>query len=339
MYCRSCGKELPENALFCGYCGARVQAKPESNAAAAPLNPESAAASAPTKTEPAAASAPTKPESAAAASLNAMSSRVKASGQSGELPLGPEEAFDFGLSANDRGVFSLIGGRLKSVFTSFLSLFREPKRLIPALILAVVWLALDILKASGVEHGTLKAASFLTFANGGMDGGFMGFLGGLLGKGLCAGALSSLIGRFSKARGGEKRSFADTLRGGFGFRKENLWSWLAGIGAGLLLFLFISGGAVRISFMAGAAAAYLAARSALRNGLLKQLLSFAAPKGRGAGGLNAAGLISGLALGFAAAALLSLADQWLVLLIPGGILLLGGAVMMILQAAGVLAVS
>ena len=94
---------------------------------------------------------------------------------------------------------------------------------------------------------------------------------------------------------------------------------------------------MRISFMAGAAAAYLAARSALRNGLLKQLLTSLTAKGRGAGGRSAAGLISGLALGFAAAALLSLADHWLVLLIPGALLLLGGTVMTILQAAGVLA--
>ena len=327
MYCRSCGKELPQNALFCGYCGAHVSVKTEPAAAPAPKKPEPAAAAA----------APTKPESAAAAPAQPF--RFRASGQSGELALGLEEAFDFGPSSNEKGVFSLIGGKLKSVFASFLALFREPKRLIPALILAFVWLVLDILKASGVEHGTLRAASFLTFANGGMEGGLLGFLGGLLGKGLCAGALSFLIGLFSKARGGEKRSLADTLRGGFGFQKDSLWSWLAGIGAGLLLFLFFSGGAVRSAFMAGAAAAYLAARSALQKGLLKQILSSAAPKSRGAGGPRAAGLISGLALGFATAALLSLTDQWLVLLIPGGILLLGGAVMMILQAAGVLVVS
>jgi hypothetical protein len=166
-----------------------------------------------------------------------------------------------------------------------------------------------------------------------MEGGAAGLIGGLLGKGLFAGAVTSVVSAFAKKQGGEKRSLGGTLKGGFGFTRETFRAYLAGVGAALLLYLFISGGALKMSFMAGAAAAYLAARAALQNGFLKKLLSSFTSGGKAQAGPGAAGFLRGMALGFAAAALLALAEKRLALLIPGIVLLSGGGVMLILQAA------
>ncbi len=102
----------------------------------------------------------------------------------------------------------------------------------------------------------------------------------------------------------------------------------------MLLYLFISGGATRISFMGGIAAAFLAARAALNNGFLKNLLgSFT--KSKSPSNPNVQGLMRGLSVGFGAAALIGLSNVNLILVITGSVLLLGGIVMMVLQATGV----
>ena len=88
-----------------------------------------------------------------------------------------------------------------------------------------------------------------------------------------------------------------------------------------------------MAFMAGAAAAYLAVRATVHNGFLKKLLSSFTSRGKAQAGPGVAGFLRGMALGFAAAALLALAEKRLALLIPGIVLLLGGGVMLILQAA------
>ena len=231
------------------------------------------------------------------------------------------------------GPLKVIGSSLKSFFSSLAAAVREPRQLIPALVLAVLWLVLGILKSAGIEPVPVKALSFLTFANGGMEGGTAGLIGGLLGKGLFAGAVTSVVGALRKKQGGEKRGLGAAVRGGFGFTRETFWAYLAGAGAALLLYLFISGGALKAFFMSGAAAAYLAARAALHNGFLKKLLSSFTSRGREQAGPGAAGVLRGMALGFAAAALLALAEKRLAILIPGIVLLLGGGAMLILQAA------
>lgn len=231
------------------------------------------------------------------------------------------------------GPGKVIGTGVKSFFTSIGSAFKDPKRLIPAFVLAVVWLTLNILQACGINPIPTKILSFFTFANGGMSGGVIGAIGGILGKGIFAGALVSLIGLFSR-KGGGKRSFVETLKGVFGISLDTLWAYLTGIGAAMLLYLFISGGATRISFMGGIAASFLAARAALNSGFLRQLLgSFT--KRKSPSNPNVSGVIRGLSVGFAASAFIGLSNINLILIITGSVLLFGGIVMMILQATGV----
>ena len=227
----------------------------------------------------------------------------------------------------------VIGDTFKSLFSSVTSFFKDPIKLIPVIILAVLWLTVNLLQAFGVNLMTVKVFSFLTFAEAGMHGGILGALGGIIGKGIFAGAAVSVIRLFTQKKG-EKRSFKEIIKGSFGFSLDTLWGCLTGAGAAMLLYLFISGGATRISFMGGIAASFLTARAALNNGFLKRLLgSFT--KSKSPSNPNIQGILRGLSIGFAASALIGLSNINLILIITGSVLFIGGITMMILQATGV----
>ncbi len=296
MYCPKCGSLLPDDANFCDNCGNRVGGELQ-NAADTPQSFDFAA-----------------------------------QGSAGEAALGTLGAVESGAPA-PKGPVGVVGSGFKSLFTSIGAAFKNPKKLIPAFILAGVWLTLNILRAFGIEPLPVRMLSFLTFANAGTSGGIAGAVGGIVGKGVFAYALVSLIGLFTR-KGGEKRRFVDTLKGAFGVTLETLWAYLCGIGAAMLLYLFISGGATRISFMGGIAASFLAARAALNTGFMRRLLgSFT--KSKSPSHPNVSGLIRGLSVGFAASALIGLSGVNLILVITGSVLLVGGIVMMILSATGV----
>ena len=317
MFCTKCGNKLPDNAKFCDKCGNPVGSVP---------NNQSVNNQTPAQTPPVQSTVKRAPEPQAF--------RFSALNVSGEAAYGAIGNTAMSAVSNAiPGPGKVIGTSVKQFFTSIGAAFKDPKRLIPAFVLAVVWLVLNILQSCGINPVPTRNLSFLTFANGGMSGGFFGAVGGIVGKGVFAYALVSLIGLFSR-KGGVKRSFGETLKGAFGVSLNTLWAYLTGIGAAMLLYLFISGGATRISFMGGIAASFLAARAALNNGFLRQLLgSFT--KRKSPSDPNVQGLIRGLSVGFAASAFIGLSNINLILIIIGSLLLVGGIVMMILQATGV----
>ena len=323
MFCPKCGNKLQDNAKFCDKCGNPVGSVPNNQS----VNNQTPAQTPLMKSTAQNASAQTASEPQAF--------RFSALNVSGEAAYGAIGNTAMSAVSNAiPGPGKLIGTSVKQFFTSIGAAFKDPKRLIPAFVLAVVWLTLNILQACGINPIPTKILSFLTFSNGGMSGGVIGAIGGILGKGIFAGALVSLIGLFTRKNTSTKRSFKDTFSSAFGISLDTLWAYLTGIGAAMLLYLFISGGATRISFMGGIAAAFLAARAALNNGFLRRLLgSFT--KRKSPSSPNVSGLVRGLSVGFAASALIGLSNINLILIITGSVLLVGGIVMMILQATGV----
>ncbi len=312
MFCPKCGNKLPDNARFCDKCGNPV------SGVQSDIPPKKADEQ---RIQP--------PEQSVRRTFGFAASAAAGEAALGSYGGGPAGA----ISGVIPGPAKVIGAGLKSLFTSIGSSFKDPKRLIPAFVIAAVWLVLNILQACGINPVPTRILSFLTFANGGMSGGFFGAIGGIIGKGIFAGALVSLIGLFTR-KGGEKRSFKDTVKGAFGVSLGTLWPYICGIGAAMLLYLFISGGATRISFTGGVAASFLAARAVLNNGFMRRLLgSFT--KSKSPSHPNVSGLIRGLSVGFAASALIGLSGVNLILVITGSVLFAGGIVMMILQAAGV----
>ena len=330
MFCTKCGHKLPENAQFCVACGQPVSgasAKPANTPKTpAPTPPQAPAPNAPQPQAPATqAPAPNAPQPQAF--------RFGAAAVSGEAAYGAIGAAMNAATNALPGPGKVIGAGVKSFFASVGGACKDPKRLIPAVVLAAVWLTLNVLQASGIDPLPTQVVSVLTFAGGGMSGGLLGAVGGIVGKGIFAGAVVALIGLFTR-KGGEKRSFGETLKGAFGVDLTTLWGYLAGIGAAMLLYLFISGGATRLGFMGGIAAAFLAARAALSGGFLQKLFgSFT--KSKSPSNPSVQGLMRGLSVGFGAAALIGLSNVNLILIIAGSVLLVGGGVMMILQATGV----
>ena len=360
-FCTKCGAALAEGAKFCTSCGTPVAAP---QPAAAPVRgpaaepPSAAPAEAPAekkrllprkekqpepvpaaKAAPAAEPAPAPepaavPETEAAAAPQTFS--FNASSALGETALGSIGG-DLSAAAAEAipGPFKVIGSSIKTFISSVGSVIKEPKKLIPALVLAVIWLVLNILQATGVESRFTDILSFVTFAKGGMSGGIAGAVGGILGKGLFAGAVTMLIGRLTRKRSGEKRSLIETLKGSFAFSPETLFLWLTGAGAAMLIFLFISGGDTRSAFMAGLACTFLSGSAALNNGFVKQFLSSFFKKSKTDVSGKVSELIRGGTAGFAAASLIGLSGIKLILSLLGGFLFVGGIVMIILTKAGV----
>ena len=328
MFCSKCGTKIPDNAKFCPKCGNPVKgaADRQITQQSPQERPKEQQTEKTAKEKNVVVPAKSEPQK-----FNFTASNV-----SGEAVLGSFGGNVSGVASSViPGPAKVIASSVKSFFSSIGSAFKDPKRLIPAIILAVVWLVLNILQACGITPLPTRILSFLTFANGGMSGGVIGAIGGIIGKGLFAGAVVSLIGLLTRKKSGGKRSLGDTLKSIAGVSNDTLWAYLTGIGAAMLLYLFISGGATRMAFMGGIAAAFLAARAALNNGFLKQLLNSFRSKGKSKSGPGVEGLIRGLAVGFTAAALIGLIGIKLILIIIGAVLVAGGAVMMILQTVGV----
>ncbi len=323
MICSSCGRRLPDDAEYCDNCHAPTPLAAESGGKE-PVSDTAVRQALPAADSPMAEDEPQSLSLAAA----------EAAGETALGVIGGE--LKDAANAMIPGPAKAIGDGIKSLFSSIGAALKDPKSLIPAFILAGIWLVINILRACGVYPTSVKALSFLSFAGGGTNGGFIGAVGGLVGKGLFAGAVVSLIGLLTRKNTGEKRSFKETFSGAFGVSLDTLFPYLTGIGAAVLLYLFISGGATKTAFMGGIAASFLAARAALNNGFMQKLIGSFTSKGKAEAGPGVAGIIRGLALGFAAAALIGLTGKRSILIIAGLVLLIGGAVLMILKAAGVL---
>ncbi|MBR6152429.1 MAG: zinc-ribbon domain-containing protein [Lachnospiraceae bacterium] len=353
MFCTKCGNKLPDNAKFCVNCGNPVVTTPTDNiSTTAPVEsvpmetipvvdtpakqPQSPSPSAPAPQEQGASVTTSMPMETSETSSKPQEFRFTALNEAGEAVYGT-----IGNTAMNTvtelipGPWKTIGTGIRQFFSSLRAVLKNPKSLIPAVVLAIVWLVLNLLQVNEVDAKPVQAFSFLTFANGGMSGGFLGAIGGIIGKGIFAGAITTLLGSLLRKNTDGKRSFKDTLSGTFGVSLDSLWAFLAGAGAAMLLYLFLSGGTIRLAFMGGIAAAYLAAKSVLNNGFLHRLISSFTSKGKAAAGPGAAGFVRGLTVGFLAAAFLGLTDVNLILIILGAVLFIGGVVMMILQAKGI----
>ena len=317
MFCSKCGTRLPDHARFCKNCGNPVDPAPGADQPLREIKEEQI------------------PENTGGGTAEPVRSFFQAPSFTGEAVLG-----SIGAGVSRAGT-AMLPGPLKtagsgfiSFFSSLKAMFKDPVRLIPAAALSLFWLVLNIVQAFGINPLPVRILSFLTFAGGGMSGGIAGAIGGIIGKGVFAGAVTAVVEMIRRWKDRPKRSFAEVIKGSLGVSLDSLWGYLTGIGASMLLFLFMSGGNTRISFMCGIASAFISGRSALNNGFLNRFIVSFSSKGRTAATPGASGLVKGLSAGFAASSFLGLLNIGLVLLIAGAVLVLGGSVMMILQASG-----
>ena len=367
MFCTKCGNQLRENAKFCNKCGAPARtthtsqsgpavAAPKPEPAVAAPKPEPAVAA--PKPEPAVAApkpqpvvATTKPEPAMAAPKpepQTVSSepggeifKFKAPKVKGEAVLGElkNKAAQATGSVSNPG--QVITSGFKQFFANLLAFFKNPLTLIPTILVVLVypaiWMVLNILQANGINPWPLKILSFLTCANGGMSGGFIGGLGGIIGKGVFIAGIVTLICSVFRKKGRNRRSFGEILKGSFGVSKNTLGVYFTGIGIALLFYLFLTGGATRISSLCGIGAMIIAASAALNNGFRSRFINSLTSKMKYSTGQAGAGLMRGFTVGYTVSAILGFISGLRIIHVIFGIqFLIAGMIFIVLQLTGVI---
>lgn len=272
-FCTSCGAAMNEGAKFCTGCGARVNQSEETK-------PEII------KTEQAGQKA--APEETRKATPPAAEKSAPRQSQMG------------------------IGKFIADYIRQSLAVLKNPKQLLPTIVLGLVWLALALLGSFGINPLPVRILSFLTFAQGGMFGGVFGAVGGILGKVVVAAFLNAAIvplfqkkAPFSGLGGNIKGFFSGLAVKGI----TAVAPLLGGVGAALLLYAFMNSNQSLQNSMVGIIAFVMLLQNLGRQGGFLWGLAFSAAnslsKGRTPSYIGVTRCISGMTLGFALGVALS----------------------------------
>ncbi len=133
-----------------------------------------------------------------------------------------------------QGIFGLLA-------SEFLELLKHPKKLIPTFVLTAVWIVLPIVMgfSAGANIPIVRFISTLTYANGGVLGGFFGAVGGIFGKAVFAAAVNGIVLSICEKKnpfGGLKKNALSVLGGG----ARAVSPFLIGGGIGFILYFFFN---------------------------------------------------------------------------------------------------
>lgn len=191
-------------------------------------------------------------------------------------------------------------GSIQNAFAGVRAAFKTPKLLLPTIVMTLIWTALSYLKLLLPESVLVYIASLFTFAQGGMYGGFLGAVGGLVGKALFSYVLSVTLMPLltGQKRTPKPRAPRSSRPGMFPYA-------LFGLGCALVAYHFMTGNASLENAMIGITA-FTACRKQHKSDsgfVVGLLLSFT--KGRFTRA-DARPALSGLMAGFLAGVGLSL---------------------------------
>lgn len=297
-FCTACGAPLKDGNQFCTACGKKV-----------PL--VTASATPPIAFEPKTPGATPVFQGALQTARQLTGNTLSASEASGEMAFAqvfsPVRVADAALSP-----LKVIVGGTANIFKGFSAAFKDKKRWIPALVMALVWIVLTLLPLFGVYSQTLSWLSFLTFARGGMSGGIVSMVGGVIGKGVFAFFITSLLVPLFSGKNPFKNIGTGFSRFFGSFAVKNTLSLsllLFGVGASFIAFNFMTGTNASINSMAGFTAFFVSLKAlSAKTGFLQRLASsLTANLSKKAGpALEPANrLISGWAAGFVLSAAIS----------------------------------
>lgn len=219
-----------------------------------------------------------------------------------------------------------VGQYLKNTFQQGLQVFKTPKKLLPTVVIGVIWLVIGILSSTMKPFPLpLKIVSFLSYAEGGLFGGVLGAVGGIVGKVVVAVFINSLIlplfdkkPPFSGVAGGFKGMFASMSQNS----AKGIAPLFDGIGLALLLYTFMNINLCWQNSMVGIVALVMLLQNiGNKGGFLFGLLSAIAnsrSKGKLPDYISIMRFLSGMTIGFALGVGLTLASLrwcfWLALL-------------------------
>ncbi|MDD4753422.1 MAG: zinc ribbon domain-containing protein [Desulfitobacteriaceae bacterium] len=233
-FCTACGASVQENVKFCTGCGAPVISEAlgeEAERGTSPMvSPETVKKEAEQGT-------PGILSPALAKTATQLLHTSRAPATVGEISL-PQEMFSLPVPEVVNS-FVVLGSGARQLLANTQAALRDKKRLIPALVLAVLWIVLIFLPRAGTDAVPVKILSWLTFAQGGLNGGLISKIGGILGKGLLAAFFTSLI--IDKSTLGQMKAGLSAVTGGLKGYKATRASWLLGTALALILYNIMVG--------------------------------------------------------------------------------------------------
>ncbi len=313
-FCKYCGGPLSPNANFCTACGAKVQAVgPPAEHTGNPASTafDVRAVQTPAPPGPATdAAVPTKQAICTAAEL--LGKTISAPASAGEMRFYNNVPENGHLPAAI-GPFKCVAQEFFRTVKGLKALPRDKRRWIPAAVLAFIWLVLMLLSALGWNPPPVRGLSFLTFAGGGTTGGLAELVGGLVGKGVFAYFITTLVmplTRRQKPFTGIGSGFAQWV---FVLNTKGQGPFsalLTGMGAALITYNFMAGSATPSNSMVAITAFLLSLRAlSSKDGFLRRFigsLTAALQKSRHIDTALVARLMAGFTAGFALALPLSL---------------------------------
>lgn len=210
-----------------------------------------------------------------------------------------------------------------------LDLMKNPKKMIPSIVLAAIWLVFGIASTAGANIPICRFLYTLTYSNGGMFGGLFGAIGGIFGKAVFAACVTGLVSAVM-AKKNPLSGIGSSMKGVFAGGLEAVLPVAFGGGLGILLYWFFNITASPVN-CAVAVAGALTALMAMLNGsgllftgvfrLLRKV-----SKGKAPSKLVVTRVLSGFAAGFALSLPLTFVRSSLLLFLLG-LVLSGGTVL------------
>jgi hypothetical protein len=223
-----------------------------------------------------------------------------------------------------------IGQFLKGYMKKSLDVFHHPIRLLPTVLIGVIWLVLGYMASKAELILPLKVVSFLTFAQGGLYGGFLGAAGGIVGKVVVAAFVNSLLMPLFDSRlpfQGIGKSFSNMFSSMSLGSAKGLAPLLKGTGFALLLYGLMNLTQNGHNSMVGIVAAVMLLQGIGNQGGFMFGLLFAAAgsisKGRTPSYVTVTRTLTGMTIGFSIGVALSVIGFPFSLLLAIPVLLLG----------------
>lgn len=346
-YCKNCGVKLEPSDGFCASCGSPINSSAgQSSGIKEPIT-ITAATQTQKGNENVGAFEGSRSKSDFVGKVSNVAgqligSTMFAPATAGEINFGWEGYPAGKLSAE--GPIKLLMQGISGLFRAFGRSLKDKKRWIFSVVLALVWLALTLMPLLSLDSPSLRWLSFATFAGGGTAGGIPGMIGGIVGKGVFAYFLTSMVIPLTRGQkpfaglfGGLKQFFTS-----FAAKEPNHFSViLAGMGAALIGYNLMVGPVSLQNSMVGVAAFFLSIRVLSgRTGFLRRFADALMTPSRKkkdtqtkctcAGAL---GLITGWAAGFALAIPLSAIPFDWICYVLGALLLIIAAVLKIVSGS------
>ena len=327
MICQNCSRQVPEGARFCEHCGHPVEI---------PVQPE--------QTQQEYAQQPYPEQQGYPPQDGWQQGYAPQQSYPEQQAYPPQDGWQYGYAQPQYGyeqpqqMFppqegmlpqqppSLVG-QIKAGVTDII---RHPAKLMPTIILSVIWMALSLLMAMGNDLPAVKWLNTLTYASGGMYGGSLGAAGGIFGKAVFAAVLNTIVLSLWSGR----NPFAVDATGQSMMRKATasgmatVAPFIIGLGASLVLYYFFNVTGSSKNVMVGVMAAIGTIQAAQSsNGIIFSIVLFIV--GKASGGLTPSSTavrnsLMGAAAGFALSVPLTFLHQPLLLAAVGtAVLLLG----------------